>query len=149
MSDALGVSAGPHAGAIDDCWDAIFSAVIILVEGDDQQAAMRLRPFGVGAEIDLEPGVAVAHRSVMHVVIEVGGDKAHCWQPREVIRKLTQVPFRRARVCEGFPWVVCARRASFNIADKVLPRSSECTGESRCIEDMVFIVAYALGRSAK
>jgi hypothetical protein len=58
MCDALGVTAGAHAGAIDDCRDVVFSPVIVLVESDDQQAAMRLRPFGVGAEMGLKPSVA-------------------------------------------------------------------------------------------
>ena len=61
MRYAVDVSAGPHMGTIDDRRNVISSEVIVLVEGNDQQTVVSLRPFGVFVEMHLEPGVAVAH----------------------------------------------------------------------------------------
>ena len=75
MRDALWVTPRPHASAIEDRRDVIF--IVALVESDDQQAIVRLRPLGVVAQMNLEPAVAGAHSSVVHVVVEVGNDEAH------------------------------------------------------------------------
>ena len=149
MRDVLGVFTGTHVRAIDDRWDTVLGAVVVLIESDDQQAIVRFCPFGIAAKMDLEPSVSNAYRSVMHIVIEVGDDKADCRQPREIAWELTEVPFGCTSVDKGFPWIVLARRAGLDIADKTLPRAVESAGERRFIERVVLVVAYALGRPAE
>ncbi len=96
-----------------------------------------------------EPGIAVANRSVMHIVIEARDDEAHGWQLREVTRELTQTSFCRAGVGERFPWIMPAWRAGLDIADKAFPRCGECAGEIRRIERILPVIVCALSRSTK
>lgn len=85
----------------------------------------------------------------MHAVVEIRDDEAHCRKLSEVVREIGQVAFRRASVDEGLQRVVPARRACLDIADEAFPRRFERAGESRYVERMVLIVAYALGRAAE
>jgi hypothetical protein len=41
VRDVLGVFTGTHVRAIDDCWDMVLVAVVVLIESDDQQAIVR------------------------------------------------------------------------------------------------------------
>src|SRR5215469_16101179 len=97
----------------------------------------------------LEPGIAVAHRSVMHIIVEARDDEAHGWQLHEVTRELAKISFCRAGAGERFPRIMFARRAGLDIADKALPRRLKRVSKIGRIESIVPIIAYALGRSTK
>ena len=71
----------------------------VFVPRHDQQAVVLLGPVGVRAEVRLQPGVAGADLrgdvvAVVHVVTQVGDDKADVGQRREasgIVRKLAEV----------------------------------------------------------
>ena len=127
----------------------VLGAAVVLIESDDQQAVVSFRPFGISIKSKPEPIVSHAHRSVMHIVIEAGNDKADGWQLRELTRELTEVALGRTSVNKGLPRIVLAWRASFDIPDKTLSRALESAGERRYIERVVLVVSYALGRPAE
>jgi hypothetical protein len=54
--------------------------VAVFVEGDDQQAVIRLRPLVVAVNLLLQPRTAYLDTAVVHVMVQVGNDKRDGWQ---------------------------------------------------------------------
>src|SRR4029079_12964379 len=53
------ICAGFHVRAVEDGWDLVVFAVVVLVPGDHQQAVVGLCPRGVGGQVVVQPGIAL------------------------------------------------------------------------------------------
>jgi hypothetical protein len=86
VRDVLGVLAGNDPLAGQDGGDVVAVAAVVLIEGQDRQRVVRLRPLHVGIQVGLQPGVAGRDRAIVHVIAEVGGHQGNRGQGREVGR---------------------------------------------------------------
>jgi hypothetical protein len=70
--DQLRVLAGHDHLPHEDGGYAVALAVIVLVEGYDEEAVVRHSPLHVSVQVLLQPAIALLDRAVVHVVVEVG-----------------------------------------------------------------------------
>src|SRR6476619_445931 len=84
MGYRFAVCAGFHVRTVEDGWDLVVFAVVVLVPGDHQQAVVGLCPGGVGGQVVVQPGITLGDGPVVHVVVEIWDDKRDGWQARVV-----------------------------------------------------------------
>lgn len=72
MVDQLRVLAGHDHLPHEDGGYAVAVAVIVLVEGYDEEAVVGHGPLRVSVQVLLQPAIALLDRAVVHVVVEVG-----------------------------------------------------------------------------
>src|SRR5438067_10923646 len=97
--------AGSHAAVLHDCRIGraaqIGLVVVVLVEGDDEEAVMGLGPLVIAVEIFREPAVArgdrLLRRAVMHVVLLVGDHESDGGKLVVVGREIDKAQIRGGR----------------------------------------------------
>ena len=141
----------------------LLSVLVVLVEGEDEQAVVGLGPVDVRAEVRLQPGVALGDGAVVHVVVEVGDDERDRRERAEVGREAGQRLVGGGReVREVHPGAVLAdvlpllqpvkpaRRQPLAVAGEAEARGAQLAAEVRPGERVrAGVVGDALGGSGE